>query len=77
MKSEDAFFLADRGVYCQPYLIRGRREYFAVDSRGEHVASRLARDGREGRVIAELWEELNEVDPISHDVAPPYLRMVR
>jgi hypothetical protein len=76
--SSDAFPIAERGVYCQPYTIRGRREYFAVDSRGEHVAARLVREGRDpAQAIAELWDELNEFDPISPHALPPSLRVVR
>lgn len=37
----EAFRLAPRDVYWQPYLVRGCWEYVAVNSRGEQIAARL------------------------------------
>lgn len=75
----DAFPLALRGVYAQPYLIGGRREFYAVDSRGEQVAARLVHMNADPEpVIAELWDELNEWDPIPTHLRGPYFpRLVR
>lgn len=74
----DEFPLAARGVYCQPYLINGRREFFAVDSRGEQVAVRLVRNGQDAKsVIADLWDELNEADPVPIHHRAPSLSVVR
>lgn len=71
------FPLALRGVYAQPYLVRGRREFYAVASSGEQVASRLVgRFEDPSSAIAELWEELNEADPIAAHLTPPWLRLV-
>jgi hypothetical protein len=71
------FPIALRGVYAQPYTIRGRREFVAVAASGEHVASRLVGQHEDPRdAIADLWAELNEADPILHHERPPSLRLV-
>lgn len=74
----DPFPLAARGVYCQPYRVNGRREFYAVASNGDLVAVRIARDGQNAApIIADLWDELNEADPISSHLSPPSLRLLR
>ena len=74
----DPFPLALRGVYAQPYLVKGRREFYAVDSRGEQVASRLVPDTEDPRdAISDLWFELNTSDPLAAHLRPPSLRLVR
>lgn len=73
----DEFPLALRGVYAQPYTIRGRREFVAVAASGEHVASRLVGvHENPAPAIADLWAELNEADPILPHQRPPSLRLV-
>lgn len=77
MPDNNAFPLASRGVYAQPYTIGGRREFYAVDSRGEQVASRLVRNATDPkRAISELWDELNEADPVPAHLTPPSLYLV-
>jgi hypothetical protein len=77
MAAED-FPLALRGVYAQPYTIRGRREFVAVAANGEHVASRLVGTNEDpAGAIADLWAELNEADPILPHQRPPSLHLVR
>lgn len=77
MPAED-FPLAMRGVYAQPYTIGGRREFVAVAGSGEHVAARLVGNHEDPTAaIAQLWEELNEADPIMAHERPPSLRLVR
>lgn len=72
------FPLAARGVYCQPYLVNGRREFYALSAAGELVAVRLARREQSPEaIIADLWDELNESDPISPHREPPSLRLLR
>lgn len=75
---DEDFPIAARGVYCQPYLVRGRREYYAVDSEGEQVASRMVPKGRDPKPwVADLWAELNEIDPIMPHDRGPVLRLTR
>lgn len=70
--------LADRGVYRQPFLVRGMWEWVAVDSRGEQVASGLIAKGRDpSSLISRLWRDLNEADPIlPHQEQPSFLRLI-
>lgn len=78
IRMTDTFPLAARGVYAQPFTKGGRREFIAVDSRGEQVASRLIRSSVDpDSAIAELWEELEQADPIPSHLTPPSLRLVR
>lgn len=73
-----AFPLAGRGVYAQPYLLHGRREYYAVSSTGEQVAVRLVNEGADpAPFISDLWDELNHADPMPSHLAGPVLRLVR
>ena len=79
--SEAQVFVVDphpivaRGVYCEPYRRHGHWEYYAVDSHGDWVGTRSVRDGRDpASAIRELWDELNEADPITS--SPPSLRLL-
>jgi hypothetical protein len=63
--------LAARGVYEQNWRVRGCREFVAVDSRGELLAARLVKQGRSSaRAEDELWQELDEHDPIGVRTVP-------
>lgn len=69
--------LASRGVYEQPFLVKGCREFVAVSSLGELIAARLVKPGRSpARAEGELWEELDEHDPVQAHLTPPSLRLV-
>lgn len=73
----EAAQLAGRGVYRQPYLVRGKWEYVAISSRGEQVAVRWVRVGLDpAEAERDLWDELNEADPIAVHLTPPFLRLV-
>lgn len=73
----DEYPLASRGVYAEDFTIKGRRGFYAVDSAGEQIAYRTVPKGRDPALtIAELWDELNEADPIPAHVEPPSLRLV-
>jgi hypothetical protein len=66
---------AERNVYLQPYLVKGGREYVAVDSRGELIATRIVgKQDDATAAIASLWYELNELDPLP--TRTPELRLV-
>lgn len=77
-KPLDSYELAARGVYEQPFLVRGLREFVAVDSRGWQVSARLVPPNKNSaRAERELWEELDELDPIPAHLQPPSLRLVK
>lgn len=69
--------MAGRGVYVEDFVINGQRGFYSVNSLGELVGYRTVRHKKDpSGAIAELWDELNEADPISpHDVSP-LLRLV-
>lgn len=69
--------LAGRGVHEEPYLRRGCRVFVSVDHRGEFVSERLVAVGRDPRAaIADLWQELDDLDAIGIRGSPPCLRVV-
>lgn len=61
-----------RGVYIQPYLVKGHREVYAVDSHGEQVAVRYVKKGQDTRPAEiALWGELDELDPAARTSDAP------
>jgi len=70
--------LASRGVYEQPFLVKGCREFVAVSSTGEMIAARLVRrGGSSARAERELWEDLDELDPVPSGQRRPALHLVQ
>lgn len=77
-QSDELEHLAARGVYEQPFLVKGCREFVAVDSTGSMIAARLVKRGSAStRAERELWEELDLHDPIAPHLTPPELRLLK
>lgn len=75
--SEEALIVL-RDVIEEPYRKRGCRVFISVDSKGEVVGERLVPLGRDSKAAeADLWAELDEIDPILPHLSPPVLRLVK
>lgn len=73
---QSAFVLVERGVYVQPFTVKGCYEIVAISSRGEQVAVRYVKEGRSTRTAeSELWADLDELDPTLPHLRGPYLHL--
>lgn len=72
--------LAMRDVYEAEYLVRGKRYFYSINSRGELHGERLvAKDAAQWKIeraTESLWRELNTEDPIQPHERGPSLRLV-